>query len=129
LDGKEGKRVAPEQVPGDVDGAFWPGVFETRVGKVAVNSGQVSFGAAVGGVGLERLSSLKLSHGAGVALSPWLALAALACLAGAAAVWEKRRTPRRHPPPHLEVETVKQVQTVLAADGHVHRHETETPPR
>jgi hypothetical protein len=126
----KGKRLLPEGLPDGVEDRLWPGVFETGNGKVALNAGGVTF---AGGPDdwTERIAKMpeRGGDGRGVALGPWLALVALGCLGVAAGRWERRRTPRLPSQPvHLEVETIRHVERVMAADGHAHRHETRTPP-
>jgi hypothetical protein len=91
------KRLAPDRLSDDIDATRWPGLFYTGQGKLAVNAGPVAFGAGSADWAA-RLSQLRLSDGTGVELAPWLALAALACLLGAAATWEQKRRVAAVPP-------------------------------
>jgi hypothetical protein len=134
------RRVDGEALPADVDAARWPGLFETAGGRLAADAPALAPNGGGGAAGAASdwaaaLGRLRVGGGAGVGLAPWLALAALACVAGAAATWERRRRPiaaaatavgRRAE--HLDVETERHVETVFAADGHVHRHETAVGP-
>jgi hypothetical protein len=114
-------RLLPAKLSDDIDPTLWPGVFDTAEGKLALNAAPVSFATAGDtNTWISRLPALTLSNGAAIDLAPWLALAALLCIVGAAATWEKRRTPAHRPIPHLDVETIKHVQTMVAADGHTH---------
>jgi hypothetical protein len=86
------RRLAPQKLPDDVDPAYWPGVFETPAGKFAANVRPITFARDGGDSNWQaRLSGLTLRGGSGFNLSPWLALAASACLLIAAATWEKPR--------------------------------------
>jgi hypothetical protein len=124
------RRLLPQTLPGHVDRLRWPGVFDTPAGKLALNAGRVTFGPAADAENWgTRLAAIPPATPAGIPLAPWLALAALALLAGAAGTWERRRqlaAPR--PPAHLDVETLHVIETTFAADGHTHRHETLRPP-
>jgi hypothetical protein len=121
------KRVLPDSLPADVDPARWPGVFETANGPVARNSMPITF-ATGSSEWQSTLSRLHLPPGSGIDLTRWLALAALACLLVAALTWERQRKPAPRPPAHLDVESITRVQTTVAADGQVHRHEATTRP-
>ena len=96
------ERLAPEKLSDDIDPTLWPGVFNTPNGKLALNTGPVRFAARASDA-VARLPALSLNGATGVNLAPWLALAALVCLLGAAATWEKRRTRARRP--HLDAST------------------------
>jgi hypothetical protein len=125
-------RVAPAEVAADVDNRRWPGLFRVATGTIAANAPAIDFATdAAASDGAAGLSRLKLGGGAGRELAGWVALAALACIAGAAGTWERRRrrgTEAARRPGHLEVETELHVETIFEADGHVHRHETEVGP-
>ncbi len=84
------QRLSPEPLPDNVDPAYWPGLFQSSQGKIAVNPPPVTFTQASTDW-QSRLSSLHLPPGTGVDLTPWLAIAAIFCLAGAASTWEMRR--------------------------------------
>jgi hypothetical protein len=123
------RRLLPDTLPDHVDPQRWPGVFQTPTGKLALNAPRVTFGAAAGAENWgTRLAAIPPAAPTGIDLAPWLALAALALLAGAAATWERRRIPAPRPPGHLDVETLHVIETTFAADGHTHRHETLRPP-
>jgi hypothetical protein len=81
----------PDKLSDDVEAASWPGVFETAAGKVAINTAAVTFNT--GGTVIGDLSHLRPTGPQATPLDRYLALAALLCLAGAAAVWEKRKRP------------------------------------
>jgi hypothetical protein len=126
--GEKLRRVMPAQLPGDVDGPYWPGVFETATGPIAKAASPVVFSSGSGA--WERaLARLQVGPGAGRRLAPWLALAALGCLLGATLTWERKKCPAsRRAPVHLAVETDEHVEGVVTADGHAHRHATQIPP-
>jgi hypothetical protein len=126
LDGA--RRLLPKTLPDHVDPDRWPGVFETPTGKLALNCGRVTFGTTSGENWSTRLAAIPPAIPTGIDLAPWLALAALTCLAGAAATWERRRLPAPRSPAHLDVETLHLIETTFPADGHVHRHESLRPP-
>jgi hypothetical protein len=90
---RDARRVMPEKLSDDVEAAAWPGVFETAAGRVAMNAGVVEFNGAGGMSG--DLSHLRPTGPQATPIDRYLALAALFCLAGAAAIWEKRNRPRR----------------------------------
>ena len=96
----DARRLLPDPLPPGVDPRRWPGVFESPAGKVAINPGRTSFspGRPTDDWPV-RLAALPISPAAGVDAGPWLALAALACLALAAATWERRRRAIPHPDP------------------------------
>jgi hypothetical protein len=122
------RRLLPETLPDHVDPQRWPGVFGTPTGKLALNTGRVTFGTAGAENWSTRLAAIPRAVPTGIDLAPWLALAALTCLALAAATWERRRVPAPRPPAHLDVETLHRIETTFAADGHAHRRETLRPP-
>jgi hypothetical protein len=123
----DGTRLLPQSPPPDAEPARWPGVFQTPTGKAALNTPEVTFHAGSQDWAA-RIATLPPSPSPGSELGPWLALASLACVALAAATWERRRGPAPKPPAHLDVETLHLVQTTFNADGHVHRHEAVRPP-
>jgi hypothetical protein len=84
-------RLAPEKLPADIDPAHWPGLFDTGSGKLAQNAGRVDFGHSSDTNWPAPLSRLHLPPATGLDLTPWLAIAALLCLLGAASAWEIRR--------------------------------------
>lgn len=90
---KDARRIAPAKLSDDVEGAFWPGLFETAGGKVALNAGAVTFKSGGGTTG--DLARLHLTSASPMPLERWLALVALLCLLGSAGVWEKRKRPNR----------------------------------
>jgi hypothetical protein len=116
---RDGKRVTALEA--DQDGAHWPGVFETGAGKVAANVAEVKWGGGDAGDWARRLGGLRLSGRSDRPLAGWLALGALACVLGAAGLWEKRRASGRRVVEHLEAETIERVEAVMPADGQVHR--------
>jgi hypothetical protein len=89
---RDSRRLMPENLSDDVEAAAWPGVFETAAGKVAMNAGPITFNT--GAPEVTDLSRLRPTHPQATPLDRYLALAALLCLAAAAAVWEKRKRPR-----------------------------------
>jgi hypothetical protein len=56
-----------------------------------------------------------------VPLAAGLAMGALVCLVGAAAVWAKKRTAKPAAVGHLGVEGVEHVETMMGAEGVVRR--------
>jgi hypothetical protein len=119
-------RLLPPPPP-DADPTRWPGVFQTPTGQSAVNAPTVIFSNPTTDW-TTRLATLPRNTSTALDLTPWLALAALACLTLAAATWERRRTPAPRPPAHLNVETLHLIETTFSADGHAHRHEILRPP-
>lgn len=83
------ERLSPPPLP-NVDSAYWPGLFQSTQGKIAFNAPPVNF-AHADTDWRSRLSSLHLPPGTGVDLTPWLAVVAILCIAGAAGTWEMRR--------------------------------------
>lgn len=116
-------RRLPESLPGDVDPRYWPGVFQAPTGLLAANAHELALHPGAGA----SLDPLRLNVRHGYSLVPWLMLAAIAALVGAAATWERRRLPRPLFSSHLAVQDEIAVQTSVEADGHLHRHSAPKP--
>jgi len=89
---RDARRVMPDRLSDDVEASAWPGVFETAAGKVAMNTAAVTF--KTDGTVTGDLSHLRPTRPQATPIDRYLASGALLCLAGAAAVWEKRKRPR-----------------------------------
>lgn len=116
-------RHLPESLPGDVDPRYWPGLFQTPTGLLARNAHELTLYPGAG----TSLDQLRLNVRHGYSLVPWLMLAAIAALVGAAATWERRRVPRPLFTSPLSVQEEIALQTSVEADGHLHRHSAPKP--
>lgn len=116
-------RRLPTSLPDDVDSRYWPGVFDTPSGPAAANAAELVLQPSVKG----SLDQLRLNVRQGISLLPWLLLAAIAALVGAAATWERLRSPRPMAAGHLAVQDEIAVQSSVEADGHLHRHSAPKP--
>jgi len=91
-------RLTP--VPRDADPTYWPGLFQSPRGLVALNTPPTEFHHDPGAPWNEHLARLPLTQSPGLHLRPWLALLALALGLAAALTWERARrrtTPNADP--------------------------------